>query len=405
MSGGFTKILDTKTFEAITYRPLPIGKVRINIGERPIAGIPYLRNSNMRPVDSRISNTPRLGQSSGLPDRRKNTSTGGKHTPEHMEGGKHTPEHMEGGDDDRIKKAVKNWKSIWSDMSSAEKKNATKYNDAFRKLDQIGGSLSSEDKKMVGGARAVRFLSELEQPQDGGSLFGSLKKGFKKLGKKTGKALKKTGKAFGKAGKAIGKAGKAVGKVAKKVGKKAVKATNYVAKKTKGIASVVGTVADVGLAITSVVPGLQEFAPMMAGISAAAKGVKEIAKKTQRATRILKKGSTADKIGLVGDLVIGHLNKKAAEAKRNADASEAMGIMQEASKAREQRKKDHSSFPDDGREWGPFVSASNQKGGQDEPAVNRFGITPGPRGNDKMSFVATHPLNYRKARLASLMRV
>jgi len=44
------------------------------------------------------------------------------------------------------------------------------------------------------------------------------------------------------------------------------------------------------------------------------------------------------------------------------------------------------------------------RGGQDESAVNRFGITPGPRGNEKMSFVATHPMNYRKARLATLMR-
>lgn len=93
MSGGLSSILNTTTYKHINYRPFPVDRLNINVGERPIIGIPYLRNTNMKPVDSRISNTARLGQTTSLPDRRLNQKGQG----ETMEGGEHTPEHMEGG--------------------------------------------------------------------------------------------------------------------------------------------------------------------------------------------------------------------------------------------------------------------------------------------------------------------
>ena len=91
MSGGLTNIKDIRTYKRINYRPTPFNRQNVNVGERGIVGIPYLRNSNFKPVDARVSNTARLGQTSTLPDRRK---TQGK-KPE-MDGEGHTPEHMEG---------------------------------------------------------------------------------------------------------------------------------------------------------------------------------------------------------------------------------------------------------------------------------------------------------------------
>ena len=70
MSGGLSIIKNPQTQQAINYRPFPVDRLNINVGERPIAGIPYLRTRNFKPVDSRISNTPRLGQTSSLPDLR-----------------------------------------------------------------------------------------------------------------------------------------------------------------------------------------------------------------------------------------------------------------------------------------------------------------------------------------------
>jgi len=90
MSGGLTNIKDIRTYKRINYRPTPFNRQNVNVGERSIVGIPYLRNSNFKPVDARISNTARLGQTSTLKDRRK---TQGK-KPE-MDGEGHTPEHME----------------------------------------------------------------------------------------------------------------------------------------------------------------------------------------------------------------------------------------------------------------------------------------------------------------------
>jgi len=74
------------------FRPPPVNRVDVNVGERPVVGIPYVRDSNFRTMDqdtkfSRDSSffygngkedTARLGQSlPSLPDRRRTTQEGG----------------------------------------------------------------------------------------------------------------------------------------------------------------------------------------------------------------------------------------------------------------------------------------------------------------------------------------
>lgn len=73
---GLTIIKNPDTQKAINYRPAPFNRLNINVGERPIVGIPYLRSRNFKPIDSRISNTARLGQTSSLPDRRMGQQQG-----------------------------------------------------------------------------------------------------------------------------------------------------------------------------------------------------------------------------------------------------------------------------------------------------------------------------------------
>jgi hypothetical protein len=73
---GLTIIKNPTTQKEISYRPTPFDRLNINIGERPIVGIPYLRTRNFKPVDSRISNTSRLGQTTTLNDKRMTGQNG-----------------------------------------------------------------------------------------------------------------------------------------------------------------------------------------------------------------------------------------------------------------------------------------------------------------------------------------
>jgi len=81
--GGLTTILDIDTYKQITDRAMAVDRMDVSVGERPIRGIPYLRNKDMVPIDvntmlsrDRIlskgrQDTARLGQSlPSLPDRR-----------------------------------------------------------------------------------------------------------------------------------------------------------------------------------------------------------------------------------------------------------------------------------------------------------------------------------------------
>lgn len=296
MSGGLTKILNTKTYEPINYRPFPIGRYGVKVGERPIYGIPYLRNADMKPVDSRISNTPRLGQTSGLPDRRPTTQSGEGHC---------------------------------GQMCKCE-------------VPMRGGPNSS-----VGGG--IAGADDDKCQQCGGNIFKDIKKGVAKVGKAVGKAVKGS---------------------AKKI--------KGVAKVVKGVSRVVEGVASTGATIAAAL-GQPEIAAPLAAVAGVAKGVEEGAKQVQ------KKARTAQ--------------QKSRKIQQESRKMEQEGGVHNPCK-KFPGSKDCLSYMKGVRQGRIYL-----RGGEDEPAVNRFGITPGPRGNEKSSFVATHPMNYRKARLASLIRV
>lgn len=82
--GGLTTILDIDTYKQSTDRPMAVDRMDVSVGERPIRGIPYLRNKDMVPMDVKTmlsrdriiskgrQDTARLGQSlPSLPDRRE----------------------------------------------------------------------------------------------------------------------------------------------------------------------------------------------------------------------------------------------------------------------------------------------------------------------------------------------
>jgi hypothetical protein len=90
---GLTAILNQNTFEEIRRRPFPVDRLNRNVGERPVAGIPFLRDSRMSAIDSRgrldrdffinsgISNVPRVGQSlPSIPDLQNKKQEGGQLT-------------------------------------------------------------------------------------------------------------------------------------------------------------------------------------------------------------------------------------------------------------------------------------------------------------------------------------
>ena len=77
-TGGRTMI-HTEDWKGITYRPFPVDRMNVNVGERSIVGIPYLRDGNMTPVmqnttrsnnfffaGSRHAVLPRLGSTRSL---------------------------------------------------------------------------------------------------------------------------------------------------------------------------------------------------------------------------------------------------------------------------------------------------------------------------------------------------
>jgi len=89
---GLTTILEQDHYEQIDYRPFPVNRLNRNVGERQIVGISQIFNKNMVNVDSRQrftrddkrffgkgnQDTARLGQSTGLPDRRDVGQVGGR---------------------------------------------------------------------------------------------------------------------------------------------------------------------------------------------------------------------------------------------------------------------------------------------------------------------------------------
>jgi len=303
---GLSTILNTDNYEKINYRPTPFRPIRINVGERGGKyGISGLRDARLKPIDvlyqeTRVSNTPRLGeQLPSLPDRRVSLLGKGNKS----EVGDATP--MEGGAMD-IKKALKIWNTIHSQMSADEKKHVEKANKAISMIKKVIDTLDSDKIKKIKKSKTIKWLMGLAKKQFGSGGECMCGEGFWADLKK--KALK--------------------------VGKAVSKGVKGVAKGVKGVAKTVGKVATVGAEIAMVIPGLEELSPVLAEVAVASKGVEKLAKGAQKASR---KGQ------------------------------------QETRKELQKIRGGMLSLP------------------------STSGVVPGIRSNDRLSFVATHPLNYRKA--------
>jgi hypothetical protein len=287
-------------------------KVRKSAGD--IIGYSYLRNAKLQPIDvmykqALYSNTPRIGvQNPSLPDLRMKRQSGGEHARSAVHHGKSevgdaTP--MEGGAMD-IKKALKIWNTIHSQMSADEKKHVEKANKAISMIKKVIDTLDSDKIKKIKKSKTIKWLMGLAKKQFGSGGECMCGEGFWADLKK--KALK--------------------------VGKAVSKGVKGVAKGVKGVAKTVGKVATVGAEIAMVIPGLEELSPVLAEVAVASKGVEKLAKGAQKASR---KGQ------------------------------------QETRKELQKIRGGMLSLP------------------------STSGVVPGIRSNDRLSFVATHPLNYRKA--------
>jgi len=266
---GLSNITDTNS-----YQNMPMGrkpaldpvdvKVRKSAGD--IIGYSYLRNAKLQPIDvmykqALYSNTPRIGvQNPSLPDLRMKRQSGGEHTPEHMEGGAID-----------VKRALKIWDTIHSQMSGDEKKYVEKANKAVSMIKKVVDTLDSDKLNKLKKSKTMKWLMGIAKKQ-----FGS--GGECQCGEGFWRDLKKSAL----------KVGKAVSKTAKGVAKR----VKPIARTVKGVAKTVGKVAQVGAEITAVIPGLQQFAPELEAISATAKSiekgaqvVQKVARKTQKYAR------------------------------------------------------------------------------------------------------------------------
>ena len=171
-NGGLSTILNQETAKQIMYRPFPVNRLNNNVGERPVRGIPYVRDSNFRNMDvnqvlSRdnsfffgkgAQDTPRLGESlPSLPDGR-------------------TRDMMKGG-------AQSSLTGVQTGPPIAESTGGS------LKEDKIVSKVAKQVAHLTGDERAKaihHFAKMYGYGQDGGS--------FKSFMKKVGKAIKKGAK-------------------------------------------------------------------------------------------------------------------------------------------------------------------------------------------------------------------
>jgi hypothetical protein len=194
-------ILNTDTFENINYRPFPVDRVNINVGERGLGGgFPTLWNKNMLPVDNRIY----YGAPIGMTSSDKKMMTGGAHTPEHteiyedQEGGQYVPVQMGEGLFKSLKKGFKKAKKV----AKVVKKGAKIVKSVAKVADKIGVPGASQVAKVAGATQ--KSLSMIGVGQDGTEYYEAEGGGFFK---KLKKGIKKTAKVIGKVGKVAGIAG------------------------------------------------------------------------------------------------------------------------------------------------------------------------------------------------------
>lgn len=277
---GLSIIQDTTT-----YNNMPMGRKpaldAVDVKVRSagsIIGHSYLRNAKLQPIDvmykqALYSNTPRIGvQNPSLPDLRMKRQSGGAQSllekGNKSEVGDATP--MEGGAMD-IKRALKIWDTIHSQMSGDEKKHVEKANKAVSMIKKVVDTLDSDKLNKLKKSKTMKWLMGIAKKQFGAGGECMCGEGFWRDLKK--KALK---------------VGKAVSKTAKGVAKR----VKPIARTVKGVAKTVGRVAQVGAEIAAVIPGLQEFAPVLESVAGTAKSiekgaqvVQKVARKTQKYAR------------------------------------------------------------------------------------------------------------------------
>tara|TARA_R100000951_G_scaffold59680_2_gene50192 strand:+ start:1163 stop:1852 length:690 start_codon:yes stop_codon:yes gene_type:complete len=138
---ALTPIIDNKTYQSSTQKRVrAYDPMTIMVGKNQLVGIPYLRNAHIKPIDvlvqeTRVSDTPRLGETMLLPDRRL-TST------------------MEGGSKKVTKKKVeKAIKSFIGDVKKEKKQSGKGI------IGDVAKSIKVAAKEIDDYAKKTKFIS------------------------------------------------------------------------------------------------------------------------------------------------------------------------------------------------------------------------------------------------------
>jgi len=337
---GLSTILNTDNYEKITYRPTPFRPYRINVGERGGKyGISGLRDARLKPIDvlyreTRVSNTPRLGeQLPSLPDRRQGF------TP--------NPD-----------------KSVMT-----------------------GATVDMEDT-LVGGFVGPRPPSE-EQIKTAKNAVATWLKIFEQMNPAEKKVVSKQHGMIKKISKMIGRLPKSA--LMRLINAKAMK---FLLKKhgemkggahcSCGCGQCGGSLwADIKKTAGKVAKGVKK------GIKKTGKFVSKVGEKVEKgaekvaevAGKVGKVVSTAAEVGTLVTAVIPGLQELTPILAGVAAAAEGV----------EKLGKEVAKHSKTAKEVGKKMS------GEGLSLPTREGVTPGPRSTDRLSFVATHPMNYRKA--------
>jgi len=291
---ALTSIVDNKTYQSSTQKRVrAYDPYEIKAGKSQLVGIPYLRNAQYKPIDvlvqeARISDTPRLGQSMLLPDRR---------------------------------------------LSPLKKENETLVRGGARMdLPEIVGDI----KEMKAVSKSLKVAIDLAKTLGLDDLVNKLSKVLK-IATQTG---------FGSADKV----------------KKAVE--RFIEASQKGGQMGEGILSDLGSALKTIIKNV-------------AKGAVK-AEKYARDTKIISKGlAMASPISVY----IGHPEIGASLAAASATAK-SLGYGQTPQAV--------------GRVGNPMVMKGS---GLQEDIKTTMAQARGVMGNEKMAFVPTHPMNYKRASL------
>lgn len=288
--GSGTTILDQDTYEQINYRPFSVNRLNNNVGEKPIVGIPMVRDSNFRTMDMRqkLTRDSKFFFGQGHQNRA------------------------------RLGQSLPSLPSRGRDMRTS----------------QVAG--------------AKDHACKCEHPQDGGNFFKDVGKTVKKVGKFVSKEVKK----------------------AKKSG-------------------IVGDLLE-GAATGAAFLGQPELAAPLAGAAA-----------------FTKKSGFGDKrrCAQCGGSFFGDVKKFGEKVVKGVKSAAKSGIvgktLEGAAKAADFVGLDAFGKPlKQASKFAKKIGFGQGRLAQARAEMHRN--FPGPRGNDRQSFVSTHPLNFNKARLDTL---